>query len=103
MLDLAKRLIDLSGHKPFVSTDLRPGEKLFEELSLRGEEIAKTRHPKIYIGNIAGRSSEDLETALARMSVLAEAGSPGEIREFLPAFLPEARLDGHGVPAVGPA
>lgn len=34
-------------------TGVRPGEKLFEELSLRGEEIAKTRHPKIYIGRLA--------------------------------------------------
>ncbi len=108
VLDLAKRLIELSGYKPFediaiVFTGVRPGEKLFEELSLQGEDIAKTRHPKIYIGNIAGRTTEDLDAALARMSALAEAGGPGEIREFLNAFLPEARLDGAGVPAVGPA
>jgi hypothetical protein len=59
--------------------------------------------PKIYIGNIAGRSSEDLDAALTRMSALAEAGGPAEIRGFLNAFLSEARLDGAGVPAVGPA
>ncbi len=108
VLDLAKRLIELSGYKPFedipiVFTGVRPGEKLFEELSLQGEDIAKTRHPKIYIGNIAGRSAEELEAALARMSALAEAGRPAEIRECLATFLPEARLDGAGVPAVGPA
>ena len=108
VLDLAKRLIELSGYKPFediaiVFTGVRPGEKLFEELSLQGEDIAKTRHPKIYIGNLAGRSSEDLDAALARMSALAEAGRPAEIRECLAAFLPEARLDGAAVGAVGPA
>jgi FlaA1/EpsC-like NDP-sugar epimerase len=108
VLDLAKRLIELSGYKPFedipiVFTGVRPGEKLFEELSLRGEEIAKTRHPKIYIGNIAGRSSADLDAALARLSALAETGSAAEIRDFLTAFLPEARLDDHRVGAAGPA
>jgi len=106
VLDLAKRLIELSGYKPFegiatVFTGVRPGEKLFEELSLQGEDVAKTRHPKIYIGNLAGRSSADLDAALARMSALAEAGRPAEIRECLAAFLPEARLDGAAVPAAG--
>ena len=37
-----------------------------------------------------------VDAALARMGALAEAGSAGEIREFLTAFLPEARLDGAG-------
>jgi hypothetical protein len=63
----------------------------------------RTRLPKIYIGNLAGRSTEDLDAALARMTALAETGSAGEIREYLNEFLPEARLDGAGVPAVGPA
>jgi FlaA1/EpsC-like NDP-sugar epimerase len=99
VLDLAKRLIELSGYKafeeiPIVFTGVRPGEKLYEELSLSEEEIAKTRHPKIYIGNIARRSSEDLDAVLTRLSALAKTGSAGEIREVLNAFLPEASLEG---------
>jgi FlaA1/EpsC-like NDP-sugar epimerase len=98
VLDLAKRLIELSGYKPFeeipiVFTGVRSGEKLFEELSLSGEEIAKTRHPKIFIGNIAGLGSEDLQAVLARLTTLASIGSDGEIRDFLSASLPEARLE----------
>ena len=57
ILDLAKRLIQLSGrtysHKPGVNgtielrvTGLRPGEKLYEEL-LIGEEVLISRHPRI--------------------------------------------------------
>jgi FlaA1/EpsC-like NDP-sugar epimerase len=104
VLDLAKRLIELSGYKPFedipiVFTGVRPGEKLFEELSLKGEELAKTRHPKIFIGNIVGPRSEDLAAALARLGAVAEAGSPGEIRDFLNASLREARLEGVGARA----
>jgi hypothetical protein len=37
----------------------RPGEKLFEELQYSGESIDKTRHPKIFIGKIAGVPGEE--------------------------------------------
>src|SRR5213076_761184 len=52
ILDLARQLIELSGCVPdkdirIEFTGLRPGEKLFEELSYKGEHIAPTRHPKI--------------------------------------------------------
>lgn len=52
IVDLARQLIELSGLRPdediaieFVG--LRPGEKLFEELSHKGENITTTHHPKI--------------------------------------------------------
>ncbi len=52
IVDLARQLITLSGFVPgkdirIEFTGLRPGEKLFEELSYQGEHIAPTRHPKI--------------------------------------------------------
>ncbi len=52
ILDLARQLIELSGFIPdqdirIEFTGLRPGEKLFEELSYEGEKITATRHPKI--------------------------------------------------------
>jgi FlaA1/EpsC-like NDP-sugar epimerase len=52
ILDLARQLIELSGFIPdqdirIEFTGLRPGEKLFEELSYRDEKITATRHPKI--------------------------------------------------------
>ncbi len=54
ILDLARDLIILSGLRPdvdipIVFTGLRPGEKLYEELSNQGENMAPTRHPKIAI------------------------------------------------------
>jgi hypothetical protein len=54
---------------------MRPGEKLFEELQYGGESIDKTRHPKIYIGKIAGVPPDDLAAALGRLRELASAGS----------------------------
>jgi FlaA1/EpsC-like NDP-sugar epimerase len=52
--DLACDLIRLSGHEPNRDIDitfigLRPGEKLFEELSLDEESVEKTKNNKIYI------------------------------------------------------
>jgi len=54
ILDLAREMITLSGLRPgedieIQFTGTRPGEKLFEELSVRGEDMAPTPHDKIYI------------------------------------------------------
>ena len=57
ILDLAKKMIELSGLSwstdenkigdiKILFTGLRPGEKIFEELSI-GNKIKKTEHPKI--------------------------------------------------------
>jgi FlaA1/EpsC-like NDP-sugar epimerase len=99
ILDLAKRMIELSGRRPsgdidIVFTGLRPGEKLFEELQYTDEAVDKTRHPKIHIGKIAGVSPEELARALARLRELASNGSADGIRAFLASFLPEAQLNG---------
>ena len=54
IVDLAKELIHLSGYEvnkdiDIVFTGLRPGEKLFEELFIEGEEYEKTEHEKLLI------------------------------------------------------
>lgn len=52
IVDLARQLIELHGLQPdadieIAFTGLRPGEKLFEELSHHGENVRPTNHPKI--------------------------------------------------------
>ncbi len=52
IVDLARQLIELHGLRPeedieIEFTGLRPGEKLFEELSHHGENLKPTHHPKI--------------------------------------------------------
>lgn len=97
ILDLAVAMITLTGLKPFeemdiVFTGLRPGEKLHEELELLGEGIAKTRHPKIFIGKLNAYPPEQVERALIRLEQLALAGNRDDIRAFLNFLLPEATL-----------
>ncbi|MEM7387072.1 MAG: polysaccharide biosynthesis protein, partial [Verrucomicrobiota bacterium] len=54
IIDLAKRLIELSGFKPEVEipiefSGLGHGEKVFEELMTESEEVRKTPYDKIYV------------------------------------------------------
>jgi FlaA1/EpsC-like NDP-sugar epimerase len=58
ILDIATKLINLSGLKPYEDieikfTGLRPGEKLFEELFAVSEEQLATHNPKISIARVA--------------------------------------------------
>jgi FlaA1/EpsC-like NDP-sugar epimerase len=53
--DLAENVIRLSGYRPYedidiVITQLRPGEKLHEELILEAESAKPTSHEKIFMG-----------------------------------------------------
>jgi FlaA1/EpsC-like NDP-sugar epimerase len=97
IFDMAKDMITLFGLKPFddidiVFTGMRPGEKLFEELNTEGENITKTRHPKIFIGTINTYDDRMVTVALKRFEGLAQLGRERELRAFFNEFLPEARV-----------
>lgn len=60
IVDLAQELIRLSGYEvnkdiDIVFTGLRPGEKLFEELFIQGEEYEPTQHEKLFVVKNASR------------------------------------------------
>lgn len=107
ILDLAKATITLSGLKPYEDIDIaftgmRPGEKLFEELGTTGEDISKTRHPKIFIGKIASYREEEVRNAVEHLGRLAELGDEQALRTFLNKFLPEANLTNISAASIGP-
>ena len=97
ILDLAEEMITLTGLRPYedmeiVFTGLRPGEKLFEELELSGEQIAKTRHPKIFIGKLAAYPTEEVGRAMRFLEQLTLDSEGTALRRFLNSLLPEASL-----------
>ncbi len=99
IVDLARDLISLSGLRPgddveIVFTGVRPGEKLFEELSLGDEGIRKTAHEKIFIGNVAQLPLERLEEAAAGFVAIADQADPDGIRARLKGLVPEYGFKG---------
>ncbi|MDR0357119.1 MAG: polysaccharide biosynthesis protein, partial [Clostridiales Family XIII bacterium] len=101
ILDLAENIVKLSGYIPYedidiVITELRPGEKIHEELSYDSEYLRRTAHEKIFLGT-AAEPSEELACALRDKSahferVISEqvaAMSPDEVKAWLRRMLPE--------------
>ncbi len=79
--DLAKRIILLSGKKPDVDikieyTGLRPGEKLYEELMMHDEHLAKTQNDMIFVGHFV---DFDKQTVKKELSVLKELANNNEL------------------------
>jgi len=103
IVDLARDLITLSGLKPgedieIEFTGIRPGEKLFEELSVEEEEATKTKHPKVYVGRVRPTEWSSVPPALEALVRVADEGKPEEIRAHLQALVPEFQpvlLDGY--------
>jgi FlaA1/EpsC-like NDP-sugar epimerase len=97
ILELAEALIALSGLKPhhdieIVETGIRPGEKLYEELTFESEATLPTSHPKIFISKIATLETEAVQDALERLYRLVQDRDDDELRRFINQLLPEARL-----------
>jgi FlaA1/EpsC-like NDP-sugar epimerase len=98
ILDLAEDMIRLSGLTPYedieiVFTGARPGEKIFEELEMTGENLVRTEHPKVFIGKIATYSSEAVSAMLADLRRAVSAADDAAIRRMLNHHLPEATVD----------
>jgi FlaA1/EpsC-like NDP-sugar epimerase len=93
IVDLARDLNRLSGFSEdeisIKYTGVRPGEKLFEELSTAGEDMAKTRHPKIFIGKIEAQLREKIDTALLALAEVTDRNSLQEVRATFNRFIPE--------------
>jgi FlaA1/EpsC-like NDP-sugar epimerase len=101
--DLARDLIKLSGlvvgrDVEIVYTGLRPGEKMFEELSSRGEEYVATRHEKITKICNGVRGTEDssaLWNSVRELIRLAGEGNTDGMRQKLKVIVPEYAADPH--------
>jgi len=98
--EMARQLIELSGFEPgreieIRYTGLRPGEKLYEELSHNEEVTDKTEHPKIW--RLKARLLDPLQTDQieASISTIVEESAKGnhllakqKVKELIPEYTP---------------
>ncbi|MBN2590572.1 MAG: polysaccharide biosynthesis protein [Sedimentisphaerales bacterium] len=94
IVDLAKELITLSGFSPeedieIKFTNLRPGEKLFEELSIEGEDMQRTRHPKISIWKNIPMDRDKLREGINELIEIASKQENGQIKNKIKSLVPE--------------
>ena len=91
---LAKTLITLSGFRPgeeieMVFTGPRAGEKLFEELSIEGEDMQHTRHPKISIWKNIPMDRDSLRVGINELVNIAKAQNHSQIVQKIKELVPE--------------
>lgn len=94
IVDLARELIILSGFRPgedieMVFTGPRPGEKLFEELSIKGEGMQPTRHPKIAIWKNIPMDRDKLRAGIKELVEIASTQNYNEIVQKIKELVPE--------------
>jgi len=94
IVDLARELITLSGFRPgedieIVFTGPRPGEKLFEELSIVGEDMQRTRHPKISIWKNIPIDRQRLRKDIDELLEIAKTQNHSEIVNQIKKLVPE--------------
>jgi FlaA1/EpsC-like NDP-sugar epimerase len=96
IIDLARDLIALSGLRvgddiEIKVTGTRPGEKLFEELALEEEGAERTRHPKVFIGQIKPHPWEAVLEFVRELEGVSQCPDPEVIRGVFQRFITEYR------------
>jgi FlaA1/EpsC-like NDP-sugar epimerase len=94
IVDLARQLIELSGLVPDEDIEiefigLRPGEKLFEELSHYRENVTPTHHPKIMRFVSSPQPLDKAQEVLTRLEQNLHITDPNQIRLILKQAVPE--------------
>ena len=83
-------MISLSGAQgiEIVETGLRPGEKLYEELLVKTEELDKTADDLIFIEKDAPLSREAINQRMELLAEACESGDDEKARQALKAAVP---------------
>lgn len=86
ILDLAKKMITLSGHTEeeiqIVETGIRPGEKLYEELLSNEERVDEQIYEKIFVGNVQAVSNTEVDAFIQSISNLDGSELKEKLVEF---------------------
>ena len=94
IMDLAEKMIRLSGFEPYSQIDikvigLRPGEKLFEELLNDTATVLPTHHKKIMRAKDEEKSMAVMEDFIIDISAAAQAHNNVEVVTILKKLIPE--------------
>ncbi len=94
IVDLAKRMIQLSGKKldkdiSNVFTGLREGEKLYEELLNDSEEVKITHHPKIKIAKVRKVPYLKIDAQIDLFEQIISNGNENEVVRHIKLIVPE--------------
>ncbi|WP_234946490.1 polysaccharide biosynthesis protein [Aequorivita viscosa] len=95
ILDMAERMIKLSGLQPYVDISieivgLREGEKLYEELLIDGETTLPTFHPKIMVGKVVDHDYNEICAILDELELMTNSvGRKKFIIQKLKCLIPE--------------
>jgi FlaA1/EpsC-like NDP-sugar epimerase len=94
IVDLARQMIELSGLKPDEDIQIefigvRPGEKLFEEISHTGENIVSTSHSKIHRFVSQPADVGQIRKTLHALEVRLHATEAGELKLRLRKAVPD--------------
>ena len=96
ILELAENMIRLSGFEPYtdidiVETGLRPGEKLYEELLIKTEELDKTSSSMIFVERDKPLTMDVISGKLVRLAAAVETGDDDAVRAALHEVVPTFR------------
>jgi FlaA1/EpsC-like NDP-sugar epimerase len=94
ILDLAKKMIKLAGLTPgreidIKFTGLRPGEKLFEELLNKEEEVIPTKNEKILIAKVIEYDFEKVSKSIERVIEVAMGNRDEDVVKQMKRIVPE--------------
>lgn len=90
IFDLAQNMVTLAGagNIEIIETGLRPGEKLYEELLVKTEELDTTDNDLIFIERENPVSFKDVEDKLAVLENAIKSGDDDTVREALHQVVP---------------
>lgn len=96
ILDLARKMIRLSGFEPerdikIVFTGIREGEKLYEELLTTSENTVPTHHPKILIGKVKEYSYNEINNYVELFNDLVYDKNELKMVALMKELVPEYR------------
>jgi len=94
ILDLAKKMIRLAGFEPgkdieIIFTGLRPGEKLFEELLNKQEEVIPTHHQKILVAKTIEQDYKKVSIEIDRLLEMAGNFNDNDVVRQMKRIVPE--------------